>query len=158
MVITSVKIYVFPESNSNSKMKAVASIVIDGVFAVNDIKVLYANERFFIAMPSKPKKQSGFMDIAHPINEIGRKLIEATILYAFNKAIDSGATIFEMTRNGYSANIFDFDPNNYAFAVIETERPKTVQTIDAKKAQTADTKKKTFHAIQDDNWQKWFNS
>ena len=70
MVITSVKIYVFPESNS--KMKAVASIVIDGVFAVNDIKVLYANERFFIAMPSKPKKQGGFIDIAHPINESGR--------------------------------------------------------------------------------------
>lgn len=58
-----------------------------------------------------------------------------------------------MTSSGYTANIFDFDPNNYAFAVIETERPKTAQTIDAKKAQTADTKKKTFHAIQDDNWQ-----
>lgn len=148
MVITSVKIYVFPESNS--KMKAVASIVIDGVFAVNDIKVLYANERFFIAMPSKPKKQGGFIDIAHPINESGRTLIEATILFAFNKAIDRGATIIEMTRNSYTTNIIDFDADNYELTVIETDR--------SKKAQTADTKKRTTHAIQDDNWQKWFNS
>lgn len=148
MVITSVKISVFPESNS--KMKAVASIVIDGAFVVNNIKILYSNERFFLAMPSKPKRQGGFMDVAHPINEAVRKLIEAIIMFAYNKAIDNDTKIVELTSSDYAANIFEFDPNNYELTVLETEQPKKIQAND--------TKKKATHVRQDDNWQKWFNS
>lgn len=137
-------------SESNSKMETVANIFIDGVFVVNDIKVLYANERFFIAMPSKPKIQGGFIDIAHPINETRRKIIETTIMYAYNKVVENDATILELAFSNHTANILDFDRSNYEFTVVETKRHK--------KKQTTNDKQKSPHLCQDDNWQKWFNS
>ena len=39
--------------NSDSKLKAIASIVIEGCFAIHDIKIIEGNEGVFIAMPSR---------------------------------------------------------------------------------------------------------
>ena len=50
MKITDVRVR---KVETDSKMKAVASITIDDVFVVHDIKIIDGDKGLFIAMPSK---------------------------------------------------------------------------------------------------------
>lgn len=71
--------------NTNNRMKAVASIVIDDCFVVNEIKVLESEKGLFIGMPSWKDKEGKFKDIAHPINAETREMIQKAVLSAYNK-------------------------------------------------------------------------
>ena len=61
-------------------MKAVVSVTFDNQFAVHDIKVIYANEKFFIVMPSRKNTDGTYRDIAHPINAQFRAQLEEAVL------------------------------------------------------------------------------
>ena len=65
---------------NHPKVKAVASILIDGVLAVHDSKLLTSDKGLLVAMPNKPDKQGRYRDIVHPINSDLRKQIETIIL------------------------------------------------------------------------------
>ena len=67
-------------------MKAIASITIDEVFVIHDIKVLESEKGLFIAMPSKKTPDGKFKDIAHPINTETRELIQNAIIQKYNEA------------------------------------------------------------------------
>lgn len=84
--ITDTKVRII--ENSDSKLKAIASIVIDGCFAVHDIKIIDGNDGVFIAMPSRKTTEGTFKDIAHPINTETRDFIKALVLDAYKKAIE----------------------------------------------------------------------
>ena len=73
------------------KMKAVVSITIDNEFVVHDIKVIEGERGLFIAMPSKKSTDGEYRDIAHPINSDMRKVLQDTILEAYDKAADEAA-------------------------------------------------------------------
>jgi stage V sporulation protein G len=74
--------------NGDSKLKAIASIVIEGCFAVHDIKIIEGNEGVFIAMPSRKTAEGSFKDIAHPINSETREMVKNVILDAYKKAVE----------------------------------------------------------------------
>ncbi len=76
MKITEVK--VFPVSEE--KLKAFVSVVFDGCFMVNDIKVIRGKDGLFISMPSRKKKNGEFKDVAHPLNNETRLMIEERVL------------------------------------------------------------------------------
>ncbi|GEM_PF-2085573 len=61
-------------------VKAIASITIDGKFAVNSIKVVQLDDRLLVQMPSLENKQGIYHDLVHPINEETRKQLEEVIL------------------------------------------------------------------------------
>lgn len=82
MKITSVNIK--KTSEENSKMKGIASVLLDDCFAVHDIRIIEGDNGLFIAMPSK-KTLVGYRDVAHPINPLTRNMFEETILKEFNK-------------------------------------------------------------------------
>ncbi len=84
--ITDVKIR--KVTTENEKFKAVASIVIDGCFAIHDVKILQGDESLFIAMPSRRTPDGVFKDVAHPINAETRTYIQDTILEAYQKEIE----------------------------------------------------------------------
>ena len=69
------------------KMKAVASITIDDVFVVHDIKVVDGEKGLFIAMPSRKTTDGEFRDIAHPINSETRSSIQEQVLAAYEKVL-----------------------------------------------------------------------
>lgn len=83
MNITDVRVRLTDKEDSN--MKAVASITIDGVFVVHDIKVIQGNEKLFIAMPSKKDANDNFKDIAHPINSETRIAIQDKVLAKYTE-------------------------------------------------------------------------
>ena len=74
--------------SSDSKLKAIASIVIDECFAVHDITVIEGADGLFIAMPSRKTAEGTFKDTAHPINSETRELIKAKVLDAYKKALE----------------------------------------------------------------------
>lgn len=85
MNITDVRIR--PVEKEDSKMKAVASITIDGEFVVHDIKVIESEKGLFIAMPSKKDGNGDFKDIAHPINTATRTRIQDAVIAKYEEVI-----------------------------------------------------------------------
>ena len=84
MQITDVRIR---KMEKEGKMKAVASITLDDVFVIHDIKVIEGDRGLFIAMPSKRTADGEFRDIAHPINSETRENIQKIILEGYEKSL-----------------------------------------------------------------------
>ena len=72
--------------DKEGKLKGVASITIDGVFVVHDIKIIEGDKGLFIAMPSKKGQDGEYRDIAHPIDQPTREKLSEAILKAFAEA------------------------------------------------------------------------
>lgn len=70
------------------KLKAVVSITIDGVFVVHDIKVIEGDNGEFIAMPSRKTADGVYRDIAHPINQETRAMLQDMILESYRKELE----------------------------------------------------------------------
>ncbi|UJL46482.1 septation regulator SpoVG [Virgibacillus sp. NKC19-16] len=66
--------------NTEGRMRAIASITLDGEFVVHDIRVIDGNNGLFVAMPSKRTPDGEFRDIAHPINSGTRAKIQDAVL------------------------------------------------------------------------------
>lgn len=84
MKITSVTVRKIEKENS--RMKGIASVLLDDSFAVHDIRIIEGDNGLFIAMPSRKTPTGGYRDIAHPINPEVRKMFEEAILEEYNKA------------------------------------------------------------------------
>ncbi len=84
MQITDVK--VFPVNEE--RLKAYVTIIIDNCFLVREIKVINGNSGYFVAMPSKKRKDGTYRDLAHPINQETRDMMEKVILDAYWKRIE----------------------------------------------------------------------
>ncbi len=87
MKITSVNVRKIEKEGS--RMKGIASILIDDSFAVHDIRIIEGDNGLFIAMPSRKTATGGYRDIAHPINAEVRAMFEEVILDAYDKAEDA---------------------------------------------------------------------
>lgn len=70
----------------DEKLRAFASIVLEGVFLVGDLRVVEGEEGYFVAMPSKRKRDGSFKDIAYPLNNETREAIERRVLLAYEEA------------------------------------------------------------------------
>ena len=90
MKITSVNVRKIEKDGS--RMKGIASVLIDDSFAVHDIRIIEGDNGLFIAMPSRKTAVGGYRDIAHPINPEVRAMFEESILDAYNKAEDEPST------------------------------------------------------------------
>lgn len=84
MKITSVNVHKIEKEGS--RMKGIASVLIDESFAVHDIRIIEGDNGLFIAMPSRKTATGGYRDIAHPINPEIRSMFEEAILEAYKNA------------------------------------------------------------------------
>ena len=82
MKITSVNVH---KKNDDTKMKGIASVLLDDCFVIRDIRIIEGKEGLFIAMPSRKNASGEYHDIAHPINAETRKMFEDAILAEYNK-------------------------------------------------------------------------
>lgn len=86
MKITSVNVRKIEKEGS--RMKGIASVLIDDMFAIHDIRIIEGDNGLFIAMPSRKTATGGYRDIAHPVNSEGRAMFQDAILEAYDKAED----------------------------------------------------------------------
>lgn len=83
MEITEVRVFPVDEE----KLRAYASIVLDRCFIVNDLKVIQGKKGLFISMPSRRRKRGGYRDVAHPLNNETRQLIEERVLGEYERVL-----------------------------------------------------------------------
>ncbi len=84
MNITEVRISL----RDDAKLKAFASITLDDCFVVRGLKIIEGKSGTFIAMPSRKRKDGEYQDIAHPINNEARAIMERVILKAYREELE----------------------------------------------------------------------
>lgn len=82
MKITSVNVRV--TEKEDSKMKGIASVLLDDCFAIHDIRIIEGENGLFLAMPSRKTPNGEYRDIAHPITPECRKMFEDAIFEEYN--------------------------------------------------------------------------
>ena len=70
------------------RLKAFVSITFDNAFVVRGLKVIEGNTGLFVAMPSRRRKDGEFRDIAHPINNETREMIEQAVLTEYHHQLE----------------------------------------------------------------------
>lgn len=83
MQVTDVRIR---KINQEGKMKAIVSVTLNDAFVVHDVKVVEGQNGLFVAMPSKRMPDGEFKDIAHPISQESRAVIQEAVLRAYEEA------------------------------------------------------------------------
>ena len=83
MKITSVNVRKIEKEGS--RMKGIASVLLDDSFAVHDIRVIEGDNGLFIAMPNREIAPNKHVDICNPINKETRKMFEDAIIAEYNK-------------------------------------------------------------------------
>ena len=84
MQITEVRI--FPRGEE--KLKAFVTITFDDSFVIRNLKVIQGQKGLFVAMPSRKMLDGSHKDIAHPINNETRRMIEDKVLSAYKAKIE----------------------------------------------------------------------
>ncbi len=98
MKITSVNVRKIEKEGS--RMKGIASVLLDDSFAVHDIRIIEGDNGLFIAMPSRKTSAGSYRDIAHPINPEVRAMFEDAIIEAYNNAEDANTENTENSEEG----------------------------------------------------------
>jgi stage V sporulation protein G len=86
MEITEVR--VFPVNEE--KLRAYVTITFDQCFVIRDLKIIQGATGLFVSMPSKKRKDGTYRDIAHPINNETRRMIEEKIIAEYHRVAESG--------------------------------------------------------------------
>ena len=95
-MITEVKIFMVNEE----RLKAYVSITIDDSFVIRDLKIISGPSGLFVAMPSKRRKDGQFRDIAHPLNQDTRAMIEDAVFAEYERELKSmGSALNDLQRH-----------------------------------------------------------
>ena len=86
MQVTGVK--VFTVAKDDERLKAFATIIFDDCFIVRDLKIIDGTEGLFVAMPSKKRKDGQYKDVAHPLNNDMREVIESAVLVEYKEEVE----------------------------------------------------------------------
>lgn len=86
MKITEININIREED----KLKAFVNITFDDVFVVRGLKVIQGNSGLFVCMPSRKMTDGSYKDIAHPIDNNFRTMMEKLILDEYQRQVEMG--------------------------------------------------------------------
>lgn len=89
MEITEVRITLRDEE----KLKAFANVTFDDAFVVRGLKVINGTNGYFVSMPSRKRPDGTYQDIAHPINNEMRRMIEDAVLGAYENERQTSASL-----------------------------------------------------------------
>jgi stage V sporulation protein G len=83
MQVTEVRVFPVDEE----KLRGYATITFDNCFLVRDLKIIRGTTGLFVSMPSKKRKDGTYKDIAHPLNNETRKMIEDKIITEYERVL-----------------------------------------------------------------------
>lgn len=84
MEITEINVFL----QNEERLKAYVSITFDNVFVIRNLKIIEGKKGLFVSMPSRKTKEGTYKDIAHPITNEMRDLIEKKVLLAYNDKLN----------------------------------------------------------------------
>ena len=89
MEITDVKI----RPTDEDKLRAYVTITLDHCFVISDLKIITGTKGYFLSMPSRKRKDGTYQDIAHPINNETRKMLEDRVILEYEKMMQNVAAV-----------------------------------------------------------------
>lgn len=90
-----------PFNSGDEKLKAFASIILNNAFIIKDLKIIEGANGRFVAMPSRRGKDGVFRDVAHPLNQETREIIEGAVLAAYESQAAAGFPLAGADDEGY---------------------------------------------------------
>ena len=72
--------------------KAIASLTIDGSFAVHGIKIIGSEKGDFVSMPATKQSDGKYRDTFHAITAEARQTMNETVLAAYEQKMAEGQT------------------------------------------------------------------
>ncbi|UCD17657.1 MAG: SpoVG family protein, partial [Candidatus Zixiibacteriota bacterium] len=61
----------------------------NNAFVIRGMKIISGNKGYFVSMPSRKRPDGTHQDVAHPINNETRQLIEEKVLAAYEEELKS---------------------------------------------------------------------
>jgi len=83
MELTEVRVFPVDED----KLRAYVTITIDGCFVIRDLKIIRGTSGLFVSMPSRKRKDGSYRDIAHPLNNETRRMMEERIISEYRRVM-----------------------------------------------------------------------
>ncbi len=68
----------------DSRLRGLATIIIDDEIAIHNIRIFDGDKGLFIAMPSRKTEEKKYIDIVHPITNEARNKINQVIIDKYN--------------------------------------------------------------------------
>ncbi|MCK4857376.1 MAG: SpoVG family protein [candidate division Zixibacteria bacterium] len=78
---------------NEDKLKAFVNVTFDNAFVVRGLKVINGNTGYFVSMPSRKRPDGTHQDVAHPINNKARQLIEGKVLAAYQEKLKQESAV-----------------------------------------------------------------
>ena len=69
---------------SDDPLKAYASITLNGVFVIHNLKIMQGDGDLFVSMPARRNRDGRFSDIVHPITTEFRLEVQRAVLAAYH--------------------------------------------------------------------------
>lgn len=106
MIVTARIHKTYPPEN---KVRAVASLTIDGCFAVHGLKIIDSPKGRFVAMPNE-KVHDEYRDICHPVTKEARQQIIDTVLSAYEHTLQQSREQNQQPAKESEAAVPDQEP------------------------------------------------
>ncbi|PKK84204.1 MAG: hypothetical protein CVT49_04350 [candidate division Zixibacteria bacterium HGW-Zixibacteria-1] len=90
MEITEVRIILRDED----KLKGFANVTFDDMFVIRGMKIISGGRGFFVSMPSRRRPDGTHQDIAHPVNNDARRVVEEAVLKAYEVELKSRTEVY----------------------------------------------------------------
>ena len=84
MKITSVSVH--KVTGENSRMKGIATVVLDDCFKIKGIRIIEKDDKLMLAMPSRKNRNNENEDVAHPLNAETREMFEKAVFAEYENA------------------------------------------------------------------------
>lgn len=155
MLITAIQIRRI--ENSGTKMQGIATVTLDEMIAIHDIKVLKNGGSMFLAMPSRATKSNTFKDVVHPINSDVRHVFERLVFAAYEMADSMKCGYLELILKDRKKNsaFFDLSIKDYDMGRITTPVVKQASNNSNMRNITPAQQKKQPEKRTDDDLLKW---
>jgi stage V sporulation protein G len=75
------------DDNRHDRLKAFATMTLNNAFVIRGLKIIQGINGVFVAMPSRRRPDGQFQDIAHPINNETRRLMEEIVLAEYEREL-----------------------------------------------------------------------
>lgn len=89
MEITEVRIILRDED----KLKGFANVTFDNAFVIRGMKIISGNKGYFVSMPSRKRPDGTHQDVAHPVNNETRRMIEEKVLAAYEAELKTKSKV-----------------------------------------------------------------
>ena len=86
LVISEVRV-TLREDEGHDRLKALATMTLNGAFVVRGLKIIDGPAGLFVAMPSRKRPDGQFQDVAHPINTETRRRVEDVVLAEYQREV-----------------------------------------------------------------------